>query len=152
MKTLSAALKIPVLNSRTTTQKTKEKTHKQTNKTKKTSNKQKRNDALWKSEAFPIALEALNHTTKSIFSVFSDHLTHSPTASYHFQDDTDLQNVEFLPKQELHCFRFNDSSSATHFQAKQSACPKLIVYFSCISSCHKRHAPFPQLLLEITRE
>lgn len=34
-KTLSAALKIPVLNSRTTTQKTKEKTHKQTNKRKK---------------------------------------------------------------------------------------------------------------------
>lgn len=121
-KTLPAALKTPALNSTTTKNKPKEKTHKQTKN--KNTNKQKRNGASWKSEAFPIAPEALNQTTKFIFSVFSDHFIHSSTASYHFQDDTDLQNVEFLPKQELYCFRFNNS---THFQAKQSACPKFFV-------------------------
>lgn len=72
-KTLPAALKMPVLN-RTTTQKRKKIKNPQT----------KMNGPLWKFEVFRIALEALNQTTKFMFSVFSDHFIHSPIASYYF--------------------------------------------------------------------
>lgn len=70
-KTLLAGLKMPVLNStrrRTTQKKQKEK--------KPQRNNPKRNGALWKSEAFCKALEALNQTTKFVFFVFSDHFIH----------------------------------------------------------------------------
>lgn len=94
-KTLLAGLKMPVLNSTTrrTTPKKNQKKKKTQAKKQKQKNKQKRNGALRKSEASCIALESLNQTTKLVFFVFSDHFIHSPTASYHFQNDTDLQNV-----------------------------------------------------------